>query len=64
MCLYRLKKWIPMDKIHWFNLSENPNVIGTLEKNFDRISWHKLSENLNAIYILEQYFDKISWFYL
>jgi len=53
-----------IDKIHWNNLSENPNAIHLLEQNIDKIHWNNLSENPNAIHLLEQNIDKIDWTWL
>ncbi len=57
-----------LDKVHWYNLSKNPNAIHILEQNLDKeIHWDSLAENPNAIRILEKNldkFDRINWFYL
>ena len=67
--LYKLRDWIDInnlskDKISWYFLSQNPNVISLLEQNFDKINWNGLSRNPNAIHLLEKNMDKINWMYL
>ena len=59
--IYKLRSWIPIDKIDWFYLSNNINAIDLLERNFDKIDWFHLSSNENAIHLLEQNIDKIEW---
>jgi hypothetical protein len=49
-----------VDKIHWENLSLNPNAIHLLEKNKDKINWFHLSYNKNAIFLLKDNIDKIN----
>jgi len=39
--------WIDINKLNWDNLSENPNAINLLNKNFDKINWNRLSKNIN-----------------
>jgi len=62
-----LRPWIPLDKLHLFWLSQNPEAIHlireALEQNqdTDKISWYHLSENPAAIYLLEQNPNKINW---
>jgi hypothetical protein len=34
-----------LDKVHWNNLSANPNAIYLLEKNIDKIDWFWISSN-------------------
>ena len=61
----KLRDWIDVDKLNWYWLSQNPNAIHLLERNFDKINWAYLSINPNAIYLLEQVLeanpDKIVW---
>ncbi len=67
----KLLDWIPEDKIDWYNLSKNPNLLNAihlLEKYPDKINWKWLSGNpnlLNAISLLEIVLqhdpDKINW---
>ena len=48
MVIYKLRDWIPIDKIDWFYLSINPNAISILEKNIDKITnsgWNYISRN-------------------
>ena len=56
---YKLRDWIPLNKLEWNRLSVNPNAIHLLEQNMDKIYWHCLSKNPNAIHLLEQNIDKI-----
>ena len=42
---YRLKSWIPLDKLKWSDLSANPGAIELLRANQDKINWHELSQN-------------------
>ena len=44
---YRLKSWIPLDKLFWPNLSANPAAIELLRENRDKIDWRILSANPN-----------------
>jgi hypothetical protein len=54
------------NKISWYSLSKNPNVIKLLKENPDKIDWIWLSENPNpeAFELLKQNPDKIGWRYL
>ena len=54
------------NKISWYSLSKNPNVIELLKENPDKINWIWLSENPNpeAFELLKQNPDKIGWRYL
>ena len=61
MVIYKLRDWIPIDKLDFYYLSSNPNAISILEKNIDQINWYNLSRNPNAIHLLEQNMDKIEW---
>jgi len=62
--MYKLKKWINVNKLNWDGLSRNPSAINLLEKNIDKINWDILSLNPNALYLLEQNLDKINWYNL
>ena len=64
MVIYKLRDWIPSDKIDFYYLSKNPNSISILEKNIDQIDWYNLPLNPNAMSILEKNIDKINWKYL
>ena len=57
--VWKLRDWIPIEKINWYYLSRNPNAIQLLEKNQDKICWTALSVNPNAIELLEKNLDKI-----
>jgi ribosomal protein L24E len=54
------------NKISWYSLSKNPNIIELLKENPDKIDWVWLSENPNpkAFELLKQNPDKIKWRYL
>ena len=41
----KLRVWIPLEKLIWHRLSENPKAIHILEQNPDKINWVGLSEN-------------------
>ena len=43
--MFKLRDWIPLDKIEWYWLSRNPNAIHLLEQNLDKIDWKALSFN-------------------
>ena len=60
---YKLRDWIPLDKIDWSSMSKNPNpsAVNFLEQNIDNVCWYNLSQNPNAICILEKNIDKINW---
>lgn len=49
------------EKISWRHISENPNIMRTLEANPDKIKWDRLSSNPSyaAIRMLENNPDKI-----
>jgi hypothetical protein len=61
---YKLLDWIPIEKLDWSKLSENPNAIYLLEANKDKIDWTGLSSNPSprAIHLLETNKDKIHWY--
>jgi hypothetical protein len=60
---YKLKDWIPLEKLDWCGLSANPNAIELLKANLGKINWDALSENPNdeAIELLKANPNKISW---
>ena len=62
---YKLRDWIPLEKLNWDCLSENPAAIHLLEQNPDKIDWDCLSSNPAAIHLiseaLEQNPNKINW---
>ena len=58
---FKLRDWIPLEKLHWDYLSKNKNAIDLLEKNVDKIDWYWLSQNKNAVNLLEKYPDNINW---
>ena len=60
----KLLDWIPIKKLDWACLSQNPNAIHILEQNLDKVDWTYLSLNPNAIHILELNLDKVDWEYL
>jgi hypothetical protein len=61
----QLCKWIPINKIHWHQLSANESegAIRLLEANPDKINWYYLSLNSSegAIRLLEANQDQINW---
>ena len=65
---YKLREWIPSDKIHWGWLSANPNdgAIALLNANQDKIDWSCLSRNTNdgALELLNKNQDNIDWWML
>ena len=61
---YKLLDWIPLEKLYWSYLSENPKAIHMLEQHPDKICWWNLSLNSEAIHLLEQYPEKIDWEFL
>jgi hypothetical protein len=63
---YKLKDWIPLEKLDWKYLSSNPNAIELLKANPQKINWEGLSANSSqyAIEMLKAYPKKIDWFYL
>ena len=42
---YKLKDWIPLEKLDWDYLSLNPNAIELLKANPDKINWDVISKN-------------------
>ena len=63
---YKLKDWIPPEKINWDALSENPNAIELLKNNPTKIVWRNLSANPApyAVKLLKENKTKIDWDYL
>ena len=57
----KLLEWIPINKVDWKGLCDNPNAIHLLEKNLDKVKWYFLSSNPNAMPILEKNMDKVHW---
>ena len=55
---YKLKDWIPLDKLNWGFLSLNPDAIELLKENPDKIEWIWLSSNPNAIELLKEKIDE------
>jgi hypothetical protein len=66
---YKLKKWVKIDRLHWWNLITKKDAIPFIEKHIDvlrnDIMTHKHNEKLSinpfAINILRKYPDIISW---
>ena len=60
---YKLKDWIPLEKLNWVKLSSNPNAIELLKSNRYEIDWKRLSgnPNPNAIELLKKNQTKIDW---
>ena len=63
---YKLKDWIPPEKLDWVYLSANPNAIEMLKANPNKIHKMGLSRNTNdeAIELLNAYPNKIDWWVL
>ena len=63
---YKLKDWVPLEKLSWVFLSANPNAIELLKKYQDKIDWEYLSKNTNpnAIDMLKTNLDEINWNFL
>ena len=63
---YKLKDWIPPEKLDWNYLSANPNAIELLKENPTKIFWTFLSANPApyAIELLKENQKRIDWFYL
>jgi hypothetical protein len=36
---YKLRDWIPIDKLNWRYLSTHPEAISIIEENLDKINW-------------------------
>ena len=63
----KLREWIPLNKMKWKPLSQNPSAIHLLEQNLDKVNkvgWYGLSTNPNTIHILEKNLDKVDKAYL
>ena len=60
---YKLKDWIPLEKLNWVKLSSNPNAIELLKANYDEIDWRYLSGNpsTEAIELLKSNRYEIDW---
>jgi hypothetical protein len=56
-----LRDWIPLNKLNWKYLSENPNAIDLLKANKHKIVWEILSSNPTAIELLKANRNKINW---
>jgi hypothetical protein len=53
--IYKLRNWIPLDKLDWNGLSENlyiNDLLSAGQENIHKISWYNLSRNPNAIHLL------------
>ena len=62
--VWKIRDWIPLEKLDWHFLSNNPYAIDILIANPDKIkNWASLSFNPNAIDFLESNSDKINWHY-
>ena len=66
---FKMKEWIPRDKINWVLLCKNKNAMNFIDKNIKYVQnnfkcWSELSIQPYAISILEKYPDKINWNYL
>jgi hypothetical protein len=63
---YKLKDWIPPEKLNFWVLSQNPNAIDLLNTNQSKIKWNYLSKNPNpeAIKLLKANKNKIVWEFL
>jgi hypothetical protein len=59
--VYKLRNWIPFEKINWEGMSQNPNAIYLLEQYPNKINWRYISLNTNAIHIIRKNLDKIDW---
>ena len=59
----KLREFINLEKIDWYNLSENPSAIKLLEATPEKIRWAYLSGNpaIGAIKLLEANQEKIDW---
>lgn len=66
---YKLRDWIPLDKLEVRHLCSNPNAISLLDEHWpniqDKVDWFDLCSNPNAIPLLEKHWpdiqDKIDW---
>jgi len=67
MIIYKLREWIPIDKIDWKSLCINPLAIDFLKEHIETsiknnteplIDWDVLSSNINAIPLLRDYINK------
>jgi len=65
---WKLKDWIPFEKLNFGQLCLNPNAVDILldEKNRTKIDWYLLSSNTNykIIDMISQNLNKIEWFIL
>ncbi len=63
---YKLKNWIPINKLNIWILSQNPNAIDFLKENTSKIKWNYLSKNPNpeAIKLLKANPTRIEWEFL
>ena len=59
--MYKLRDWIPLNKLSWSGLSKNPRAIYMLEMNKENIDWRSFSLNPNAMYLLYNKKKKINW---
>ena len=68
---YKLRDWIPMDKLNWSSLSINPNSIHLVKEQFEkeinqhenRINWYWGSEKPDEFDLIEVP-EKTDWHYL
>ena len=63
---FKLKDWIPIEKLYGSYLSLNPNAIELLKANPEKINWENLSRNPNpeAIELCKLKPNKLNWKWL
>lgn len=57
--MYKIRDWIPENKVRWWNLMHEPKAIDYLEKNPSKINWNSLASNPAAIHLLEKNLNRI-----
>ncbi len=56
---WKLREWIPIEKLNFEKLSMNPSAIWLLEQNSDKIYWSNLSKNPSGMHLLLENRDRI-----
>ena len=62
--IYKLLDWININKLNFYCLFENKNVLELLEEDKNDNYWNYLSLNSSEINYMENNIDKINWYYL
>ena len=51
---YKLRDWIPQERICWASLSILPKAVYLLQQNPHKINWDWIHRNPNAVHLIEK----------